>query len=423
MEYVILDMEWNQRRFNPAQLNGKPFSGDIIQIGAVKLGPALNIVDTFKMLVRPTTYKRMDKKVSRLTGLTQADLAFGFPFPQALDMFRRWCGDDFCFLTWGGSDRAVLRENIAMYNCPDDWLPAFYDAQLIYGHQTSQPHRQSALLDAMEHFSETPLTSHDALNDVFNTLCVCRHLDIAAALKEYDKLTAGRGHDDPYAHSARYPSRSAALASEQVNSFACPACGKPVVCGEWVRKSTERKVTLAECDECSRYLVRLRFRRLGGGAVKATRTVHPLTDELMREYEALCLAAAGHGDDPCSFGARYASRAEALESGQLTAFPCPVCGKTVECGVLLKKGDDRKVAIAECEGCSRYFVRLRFRRIGPGVIRATRTFHPLTDDLAAEYDALLSAREQKNAPGGKHSSKRRRRRRRRSNSPLPDQPK
>ena len=56
MNYIILDLEWNQSAKGKSYENKKiPF--EIIQIGAVKLNEKGELQDTFNCVVRPTVYK------------------------------------------------------------------------------------------------------------------------------------------------------------------------------------------------------------------------------------------------------------------------------------------------------------------------------------------------------------------------------
>lgn len=66
MEYVIFDLEWNQPFANDISFmkrTGLPVSGEIIQIGAVKLDAKLELIDTFSMLIKPQYLTRMHKHV------------------------------------------------------------------------------------------------------------------------------------------------------------------------------------------------------------------------------------------------------------------------------------------------------------------------------------------------------------------------
>lgn len=99
---IVLDLEWNQP-FSTRSMVTTPvrLPGEIIQIGAVKLNERLEIVDTFKVMVKPKYYPHMHRKIARLTQISNADLAYGFPFKQALAYFTAWCPEDAVFLTWG----------------------------------------------------------------------------------------------------------------------------------------------------------------------------------------------------------------------------------------------------------------------------------------------------------------------------------
>ena len=94
MNYIILDMEWNQGY--PGQLvcigdTRRALTGEIIQIGAVKLNDSFQIVDRYVQLVRPTYYPRLHHKVKELTGIRR----ISFATHRAL--YR------FCPLFWNGA--------------------------------------------------------------------------------------------------------------------------------------------------------------------------------------------------------------------------------------------------------------------------------------------------------------------------------
>lgn len=61
MYYIIFDLEWNNA-YNYSTGKGM---NEIIEIGAVKLDEKLNIVDTFKQLIKPKISKslREDLKI------------------------------------------------------------------------------------------------------------------------------------------------------------------------------------------------------------------------------------------------------------------------------------------------------------------------------------------------------------------------
>ena len=184
MNYIILDMEWNQpwpgspsaRKPLPVQIRG-----EIIQIGAVRLLEDQTVADEFQIMVRPKFYRRLNKRVSKLTGIKESRLKEeGVPFPQAMEAFRAWCGEEAVFLTWGFDDITILRENLALFQLPTDWTRQWYNAQMIFNAQTDGSNAQKALKTAMELFSiEASRPAHDALGDAYHTALICARLDPA----------------------------------------------------------------------------------------------------------------------------------------------------------------------------------------------------------------------------------------------------
>ena len=129
MQYIVLDMEWNQpwpgsyaaQKVLPVQIHG-----EIIQIGAVRLLETGKIADEFQVLVRPKYYKKLNSRVSKLTGLRDARLREeGLSFPEALERFRDWIGGPCIFLTWGFDDITVLEDNILLHDGEPDWITQF----------------------------------------------------------------------------------------------------------------------------------------------------------------------------------------------------------------------------------------------------------------------------------------------------------
>lgn len=292
MQYIILDLEWNQPQWScPMVMQPVPLLGEIIQIGAVKTDETLKQLDTFKILVHPVKYRVMHKKVARITGLSEDDFSFGFLFTRAIKLFRKWCGDDYRLLTWGSDDEEILRSNMALHKYPSEWLPEIYDAQYIFGKQIAKTDRQIALLKALDILGEEAEDPHDALADAINTVRVCRHLDLASGIAEYVPK-AHRPHSVSLLERTvtaqtlpRFSNRYEAMTSDAIKSFMCPVCNSLITCDGWTKKASEVHICIAECPDCSKYYVRVRLRPDGKDKVKASRRIYELTDELLAEYK------------------------------------------------------------------------------------------------------------------------------------------
>ena len=126
MFYITLDLEWNQAYAQKAlavqrQLSSR-LRGEVIQIGAVKLDKSLRICGSYQIIVKPRYYKKLHRHVSELTGITQEQMDVGTPLTVAAESFKKWCGEDFAFLTWGPDDIPMLKENFHVNDIDFDWL-------------------------------------------------------------------------------------------------------------------------------------------------------------------------------------------------------------------------------------------------------------------------------------------------------------
>ena len=104
---IVLDMEWNQPISADSPLAIKlctalPF--EIIQIGAVKLSPAGELLDELRLAVRPRYFKQVHWKVKKLTRISEEEMMNGIPFPEAAEELGAWLrkDGDFDIFAWGG---------------------------------------------------------------------------------------------------------------------------------------------------------------------------------------------------------------------------------------------------------------------------------------------------------------------------------
>ena len=207
MDYIVLDMEWNQpwpgspsaRKVLPVQIRG-----EIIQIGAVRVTEDRQVADEFQVLIKPKYYRRLNRRVSKLTGIKEARLREeGVSMNEAMEQFRQWCGEDVIFLTWGFDDITILRENLQLYGLDESWVSRWYNAQMIFNAQTDGSSAQKALKTAMETFGiEATRPAHDALGDAYHTALICARLDLKRGTQEYE--TALKSHVDGF-HGAELP--------------------------------------------------------------------------------------------------------------------------------------------------------------------------------------------------------------------------
>ena len=298
MDYIVLDMEWNQpwpgspssRKVLPVQIRG-----EIIQIGAVRVTEDQQVADEFQVLIKPKYYRRLNKRVGKLTGIKESQLRDeGLPMADAMDAFRHWCGEDVIFLTWGFDDITILRENLLLYGIDDSWVGRWYNAQMIFNAQTDGSNAQKALKTAMEIFGiEATRPAHDALGDAYHTALICAKLDLKKGTQEYAEalkshVNGFHGAELPGCISRKvfydYADKRAALAAMTGEENQCPICSRQMLGSRWFAQPGKRYMDLATCPEHGKFLIRVRLSDQPDGTVRVSRLTYEATSEAAEAY-------------------------------------------------------------------------------------------------------------------------------------------
>ena len=298
MDYIVLDMEWNQpwpgspsaRKVLPVQIRG-----EIIQIGAVRVTQDQQVADEFQVLIQPKYYRRLNRRVSKLTGIKESQLRQeGIPMEDAMAQFRSWCGEDVIFLTWGFDDITILRENLRLYGIEENWVSRWYNAQMIFNAQTDGSTAQKALKTAMEIFGiEATRPAHDALGDAYHTALICARLDLEKGTAEYGD--ALKSHVNGF-HGAELPGcldrkvfydyadKRAALGAMSGKENKCPTCGRQMLGSRWFAQPGRRYMDLATCPDHGKFLIRVRLSEQADGTVRVSRLTYEATSEAAQTY-------------------------------------------------------------------------------------------------------------------------------------------
>ena len=110
MNYIIMDLEWNQSNNGKEEVS-KLLPFEIIEIGAIKLNSDRKKIDEFSKLIKPQVYHEMHRITGRLIHLEMEQLEKGHPFVEVMEEFRKWCGENYIFCTWGPLDLTELQRN------------------------------------------------------------------------------------------------------------------------------------------------------------------------------------------------------------------------------------------------------------------------------------------------------------------------
>ena len=298
MNYIVLDMEWNQPwPGSPSSRKVLPVAirGEIIQIGAVRVTEEQFVTDEFQVLIKPKVYRHLNRRVSKLTGIKEARLRDeGISFPEAMEQFRAWCGEDIIFLTWGFDDIGILRENLRLFELPEDWTEKWYNAQMIFNAQTDGSNAQKALKTAMEIFGiEATRPAHDALGDAYHTALICARLDLKKGAAEYDE--ALKSHENGF-HGAELPGcisrkvfydyadKRVALTAMAGEENICPICGARMLGSRWFAQPGHRYMDLATCPEHGKFLIRVRLSVQPDERIRVSRLTYEATSEAAEAY-------------------------------------------------------------------------------------------------------------------------------------------
>lgn len=298
MNYIVLDLEWNQpiSKDSPDyQKYGNYLTSEIIQFGAVKLDSSKGIIDSFQSVVLPKCYRKLHHHVKRLTSLTQRDVDSGLPFPVIVNRFRKWCGEegDYVFLTWGYDDIPALGSNLTFYNMETKWLNPWYNLQVIFNDQEGQDANQKGLASVIEYYHlQQDDQFHDALNDARYTAMIAARLDLEEGMKRYQELVNPlilnvKGVEPPLEimRAQEIPNKKAVFAVKEFAEFQCPLCGKVLVKGiQWVRQSGDKHIYMVQCPEHGRFLLRLRILKGGGETFMGMRTVEKADEQIAEAY-------------------------------------------------------------------------------------------------------------------------------------------
>jgi len=283
---IVFDLEWNQSSYNP----NHRMPHEIIEIGACRVNRDYQVVDTFSRLIRPRLYKRLDKHIKKVTGITEEELSEGGTFADVFSDFIAWCGEDAQLVTWGRDDFPVLRRNAAFYQTQMPFEPPI-DAQLVFGGTClGSCYQQMNLHAALEHQNITvEVPAHRAVYDAQCTAAMLASIDEAAAALEEEKraqLLAVIAKEKRIASSAllslptHYAYQTDALADEKLMNIACPKCGRRTAFDTpWFDSGREKYMALSCCPAHGVAFGQMHFKRASSGMLIMHQRVYSASEE------------------------------------------------------------------------------------------------------------------------------------------------
>ena len=295
MNYIVLDLEWNQ---SP---NGKDDSVlhlpcEIIEIGAVKLDEKMRQIGEFHRLIRPQVYKKLHFKISEVTRMNLEELyQEGEKFPQVMEAFLAWCGpEEYRFCTWGSMDLTELQRNMAYFKVENPFPRPFlyYDVQKLYCLQYGDQKTRVSLDVAVEEqklLEERPF--HRALDDAFYTgrVLACLDLEQFGFYISVDYYLLPRDREEEYSFcfptytkrvSREFETREEILQEKSLTDVICVKCRRMLRKKiRWFPYSQRFYLCLAVCPEHGYVKGKIRVKRSERDAYYAVKTVKAATLE------------------------------------------------------------------------------------------------------------------------------------------------
>lgn len=177
MNYIILDLEWNQ---GAAEKTEEKLPFEIIEIGAIKLNDRREKTDEFNELIKPQVYHEMNYITRKLIHLQMEQLEEGKTFPDVMRAFQNWWGDDYIFCTRGSMDLVELQRNIRYYQMEpiSDRPFRFLDIQKLFSIAFEDRKSRRSLEYAIDFLNiEKDIPFHRALSDAYYTAKILALLD------------------------------------------------------------------------------------------------------------------------------------------------------------------------------------------------------------------------------------------------------
>ncbi len=291
MNYVIMDLEWNQSNTGQEK-EAKLLPFEIIEIGAIKLNSDREMIDEFSELVKPRVYHEMHRITRKLIHLQMEQLEQGQPFEEVMKRFREWCGEDYIFCTWGPLDLTELQRNLKYYDLMplSDGPIKFLDVQKLFSIAYEDKKSRRTLEYAIDYLAiEKDIPFHRAFSDAYYTAKILALMD-EKVLGNYsfdvfhlpgDKDSEIHVTFETYAKyiSRKFADKSQALDDKTVMATRCYLCHKPLRKKiRWFSPNGKHYYSVSYCDRHGYMKSKIRIRKAEDGGVYIVKTDKFITE-------------------------------------------------------------------------------------------------------------------------------------------------
>lgn len=297
MNYIVLDLEWNQCPSGKEDaIEHLPF--EIIEIGAVRLDEQRKETGRFHCLVRPQAYHEMHYKISEVTHMDMEELEQrGQTFGQAAREFISWCGEDYMFCSWGPMDLTEFQRNMAYYQVENPFPKPllYYDIQKLYSLEYGDGKVKPSLDQAVQEMGIVQEGAfHRALEDAVYAGKILASMDFEQVkpyvsvdyfyppASEEEELFLRFPNYFKYV-SRTFETREEALKDKRVGDMICPVCNRMLRKKiRWFSWGQRLCFGLASCPEHGWVRGKIRVKKEEYGLVYVVKTMRLATEDEAR---------------------------------------------------------------------------------------------------------------------------------------------
>ncbi|MBD5485045.1 MAG: exonuclease domain-containing protein [Lachnospiraceae bacterium] len=291
MNYVIMDLEWNQSSTGEEEVS-KILPFEIIEIGAIKLNDERRMISEFTELIKPQVYHEMHRITRKLIHLQMEQLEQGRSFTEVMEQFREWCGEGYVFCTWGPLDLTELQRNIRYYGMEplSDGPIRFLDVQKLFSIAYEDRKSRRSLEYAIDYLNiEKDIPFHRAFSDAYYTAKVLALMD-EKVLENYSfdvfHLPKNKESEihvifDTYAKyiSRAFPDKAQALEDRTVTETKCYLCHRSLRRKiRWFSPNGKHYYSVSYCERHGYMKSKIRIRKAENGSVYVVKTQKFITE-------------------------------------------------------------------------------------------------------------------------------------------------
>ncbi len=297
MNYIVLDLEWNQAADLQTKLE-QELAFEIIEIGAVKLDRDRRKLDMFHELIRPQIFHKMNQVTGELIHLNMEQLEDSRTFVEVADDFIKWCGEDYIFCTWGNLDLLELQRNMDYYNMThmSETPIRYYDVQKLFSIAFEDRKSRRTLEYAVDFLRlEKDTAFHRADADARYAAEVLVRIEDPKVFHNYSydtyRLPKNRAEElhvlfDDYGKyiSRAFPDKIAAMEDREVRSTKCPLCGESTRRRvAWFTNNGRHYYSVVYCNEHGLLKGKIRLRKSADNRIYVVKTLKQIGPEVLQD--------------------------------------------------------------------------------------------------------------------------------------------